>query len=281
MSNPAQKIDPAHVTFTGSIPEVYDTYLGPYLFEFSAKDLADRIKNKIPENGKILEIACGTGISTYYLRQTLPETVKITATDLNPAMLDFAKNKHGNLANVTFEIADALSLPFEKNDFDAIICQFGIMFFPDKGAGLSEMARVLKPGGTMAFNVWDSMENNKAVKIAHETISRFFDSHPPQFLHTPFGFYDIDHIKNLMALAKLNNIAAHILSETAEGHEAANIAKGTVEGNPGVLEINERANASAEEITKAVTKALEATYGSSPITTELQALVFIAEKLDA
>jgi len=279
MSNPTQKTNPAHAAFTGSIPEVYDTYLGPYLFEFSARDLADRIKNKIPERGKILEIACGTGISTYYLRQALPETVIITATDLNPAMLDFAKNKHGHLTNVTFDVADALSLPFEANDFDAVVCQFGIMFFPDKGAGLTEMARVLKPGGTMAFNVWDSMENNKAVKIAHETISRFFDHNPPQFLHTPFGFHDIDHIKTLMAQAQLNNISAHTLSETAEAHEAANIAKGAVEGNPGVLEINERANASAAEITQAVTEALEATYGPSPITTELQALVFIAEKL--
>lgn len=273
--------NPSHVAFTGSIPEVYDTYLGPYLFEFSAKDLAGRIKNKIPENGKILEIACGTGISTDYLRQALPETVTITATDLNPAMLDFAKDKRGHLTNVNFDVADALSLPFEDNDFDAVVCQFGIMFFPDKSAGLAEMTRVLKPGGTMAFNVWDSMENNQAVKIAHETISRYFDSHPPQFLHTPFGFYDIDHIKNLMAQVQLNNIAAHILSETSEEHEAASIAKGTVEGNPGVLEINERANASAEEITQAVTQALEATYGPSPINTELQALVFIAEKLDA
>ncbi len=273
--------NPSHVAFTGSIPEVYDTYLGPYLFEFSAKDLAGRIKNKIPENGKILEIACGTGISTDYLRQALPETVTITATDLNPAMLDFAKGKRGHLTNVTFDVADALSLPFEDNDFDAVVCQFGIMFFPDKSAGLAEMTRVLKPGGTMAFNVWDSMENNQAVKIAHETISRYFDSHPPQFLHTPFGFYDIDHIKDLMAQVQLNNIAAHILSETSEEHEATSIAKGTVEGNPGVLEINERANASAEEITQAVTQALEATYGPSPITTELQALVFIAEKLNA
>ena len=280
MTNPAQTTNPAHVTFTGSIPEIYDTYLGPYLFEFSAKDLADRIKNKIPENGKILEIACGTGISTYYLRRALPETVTISATDLNPAMLDFARNKHCNLANVTFDVADALSLPFEDNNFDAVVCQFGIMFFPDKGAGLAEMTRVLKPNGTMAFNVWDSMENNKAVKIAHETISRFFESHPPQFLHTPFGFYDVDHIKNLMAQVQLDNIVFHTLSETAEGHEAANIAKGTVEGNPGVLEINERASASAAEITQAVTEALEATYGPSPISTELQALVFVAEKPD-
>ncbi|MDH5723222.1 MAG: class I SAM-dependent methyltransferase [Alphaproteobacteria bacterium] len=279
MVNPAQKAESSHTEFTGSIPETYDTYLGPYLFEFSGYDLANRVKNRIPEDGKVLEIACGTGISTYYLRQALPETVSITATDLNPAMLGFAKSKRGDLANVTFGEADALSLSFEDNGFDAVICQFGIMFFPDKAAGLAEMVRVLKPGGMLAFNVWDSMENNKAVKIAHETISKFFESDPPQFLHIPFGFYDIDHIRGLMAKIQLDNIESHIVSEKSEGFEASNIAKGAVEGNPGVLEINERANADAGEITKAVTEALEAEYGPSPITTELQEIVFIATKL--
>jgi len=92
-----------HAAFTGSIPEIYDAHLGPFLFEFSAKDLADRVKHRIPPDGKILEVACGTGISTYHLRQALPSSVHITATDLNSAMLDFAKGKHADLPGVTFE----------------------------------------------------------------------------------------------------------------------------------------------------------------------------------
>ena len=99
-----------HSSFTGSIPEVYDTCLGPYLFEFSARDLADRVKDKIPVDGKIIEVACGTGISTHYLRKALPESVHILATDLNPAMLDFAISKHANLPGVTFEVANAQAI---------------------------------------------------------------------------------------------------------------------------------------------------------------------------
>jgi len=267
-----------HSSFTGSIPEIYDAHLGPMLFEFSAKDLANRVKDKISAESKVLEVACGTGISTHYLREALPQNVHITATDLNPAMLDFAKNKHANLSGVTFEIADALSLPFDDQVFDAVICQFGIMFFPDKSEGLSEMARTLKPGGILAFNVWDSMEQNRSVALAHETITSFFEIDPPQFLTTPFGFYDVDHIKSLMTQTGFTNIESHIVSETVEGLDATHIAKGFVEGNPGVIEINERATVEVSLVTKATADALEKAYGSSPLKIKFQEIVFTAIK---
>ncbi len=267
-----------HASFTGSIPEIYDAHLGPFLFEFSAKDLADRVKDSIPPDSKILEVACGTGISTYYLRQALPESVHITATDLNPAMLDFAKDKHADISNVTFDLADALSLPFDDRAFDAVICQFGIMFFPDKIKGLAEMARVLKSDGILAFNVWDSLEQNKPAAIAHETIASFFESDPPQFLTTPFGFYDVGHIKSLLAQTQFENIESHVVPELAKELEAAHIAKGFVEGNPGVIEINERATVEASVVTKAVADVLEKAYGPSPLEIELQEIVFTATK---
>ncbi|MDH5480245.1 MAG: methyltransferase domain-containing protein [Nitrosomonas sp.] len=267
-----------HSSFTGSIPEIYDAHLGPFLFEFSAKDLASRIKDSIPPDGKILEVACGTGISTYHLRQALSESVHITATDLNPAMLDFAKSKHANIPGVTFEVADALSLSFDDHAFDAVVCQFGIMFFPDKNKGLAEMARTLKPGGVLAFNVWDSLENNQSASIAHQTIASFFESDPPKFLTTPFGFYDIDHIKGLINQAGLKDIASHTVSELIEILDAAHIAKGYVEGNPGVLEINERATVAASVVTKATADALEKAYGSTPFEIEFQEIVFTATK---
>lgn len=267
-----------HSSFTGSIPEIYDAHLGPFLFEFSAKDLADRVKDSIPPDGRVLEVACGTGISTYHLRQALPPSVHITATDLNSAMLDFAKSKPTQLSNVTFQVADALSLSFDDQAFDAVICQFGIMFFPDKHRGLAEMARTLKPGGMLAFNVWDSLEQNKSALIAHQTIASFFESNPPQFLTTPFGFYDIDHIKDLITQAGLKDIVSHTVSELIEVVDAAHIAKGYVEGNPGVLEINERATVAASEVTKATAAALEKAYGSSPLKIAFQEIVFTATK---
>jgi ubiquinone/menaquinone biosynthesis C-methylase UbiE len=270
----------SHSQFTGSIPEIYDTCLGPLLFEFSAKDLAERVGEAIPPKGDIFEVACGTGILTYHLRKTLPDTVRIVATDLNEAMLEHARKKRSNFLGVTFEKADALSLPFEDGGFDAVVCQFGIMFFPDKLKGLMEMMRVLKPGGFLAFNVWDSLQQNPCAAIAHETIARFVEGDPPQFLKTPFGFHDIEHIKTLLAQAGLENTEYHVVSEVIEGLEAAQIAKGLVEGNPGIIEINERATVEASEVTKAVSKAIEDAFAPQPLKIPLQEIVFKASKPD-
>jgi ubiquinone/menaquinone biosynthesis C-methylase UbiE len=268
----------SHSQFTGSIPKVYDAHLGPLLFEFSARDLAERVKDRIPLKSRILEVACGTGIFTYHLRKTLSRTTEILATDLNEAMLQFAKNKLATLPGITFEVADALSLSFEDQYFDAALCQFGIMFFPDKPKGLAEMTRVLKPGGVLAFNVWDSLKQNPCAEISHETIASFFKDEPPQFLKTPFGFFDIDHIQILLAQAGLKNIECHVVSEIIEGLDPAHIAKGFVEGNPGIIEINERAMVEASEVTKAVAEALEVAFGPAPLKIPLQEIVFIATK---
>jgi SAM-dependent methyltransferase len=268
----------SHSQFTGSIPEIYDAHLGPLLFEFSARDLAERVQGHIPDQGKILEVACGTGISTEFLRGAIPESVEILATDLNPAMLEVARNKRAHLKGVSFEMADALALPFEDSRFDAVLCQFGIMFFPDKAQGLAEMVRVLKPGGTLAFNVWGSMRDNPAVLLAHETISRFFDADPPQFLKVPFGFHDVDNVGNLLAEAGLGGISHHVVSEVIEGLGAEFIARGLVEGNPGVIEINQRARASAEEVTRAVACELKKEFGPEPLAIPLQEIVFLSTR---
>ncbi len=268
----------SHSQFTGTIPEIYDTYLGPLLFEFTAKDLASRVRDHIASHSKILEVACGTGIATNHFRKASPETAVILATDLNGAMIEHAQKKQGHLPGVTFEIADAMALPFEDLEFDLVLCQFGIMFFPDKLKALTEMSRVLKPGGRLAFNVWDSFEQNKCVAIAHETISGFFDDEPPKFLKTPFGFYDIDPIKNLLAQAGFHNIEFDIVSETIEGLDPVHVARGLVEGNPGIIEINERAIAKASEVTKAVAQAIEDEFGPRPLKIPLQAIAFKATK---
>jgi len=271
-------MDDSHSQFTGSIPEIYDAHLGPLLFEFSARDLAERVAGRIPPGGSLLEVACGTGISTEFLRRALPEPVEILATDLNPAMLEIARKKRAHLKGVSFEAADALALPFEDSRFDAVLCQFGIMFFPDKPRGLAEMVRVLKPGGTLAFNVWGSMLENPAVLLAHETISRFFDADPPEFLKVPFGFHDVENVRGLLAAAGLGGISHHVVSEVIEGLGAEFIARGLVEGNPGVIEINQRSRASAGEVTRAVARELEKEFGPEPLSIPLKEIVFLSTR---
>ncbi len=120
----------SHTDFSGSIPTVYDTCLGPLLFEFPAADIANRVAGVV-DRGRVLEIACGTGISTQFLRQELAPEVEIVATDLNIGMLEYAQEHRGALPGVRYELADALALPYEDRSFEGVVCQFGIMFFPD------------------------------------------------------------------------------------------------------------------------------------------------------
>lgn len=269
----------SHCQFDGSIPEVYDAHLGPLLFDFSGADLAARVESHLTEGGHVLEVACGTGISTEHLRRVLPPaTTRILATDLNEAMITFAQSKRGNLPEVVFEPADVLELPYGEQEFDAVVCQFGLMFFPDKLAGLAEMARVLKPGGLLAFNVWDSHEHNQVAEISHRTIAGFFPDNPPEFLKLPFGCAEIDPIKTLIQRVGFVDLNIHIVSAVIKRPDAHHVARGFVAGNPGIHEIRERASAGPEEIIEAVAAAVEAEFGPVPLQIPLQEIVYLATK---
>src|ERR1700687_3921523 len=138
-------------SFSGSMPEFYDRFLVPVMFEPFARDLAGRVQGLT--SGHVLEIAAGTGVVTRALARDLPAEIVITATDLNAAMLDRAKS-HAGMERVRWQEADALALPFGDRLFDCVVCQFGVMFFPDKQAGFREALRVLQPGGRFLFSVW-------------------------------------------------------------------------------------------------------------------------------
>jgi len=148
--------------FAGSIPQFYDQKLGNLLFAPYGADMAARLKSLVA--GRLLEIAAGTGIVTRQLAIHLPHAVEIVATDLNQPMLDYAASQPG-LARVKWEPADAQALPFPSESFDAIVCQFGVMFFPDRGAAYAETRRVLKPGGAFLFNAWDRIEDNEFAEV--------------------------------------------------------------------------------------------------------------------
>ena len=267
-----------HSQFIGSIPQVYDEHLGPLLFEFSAADITSRLAAVCPNVKDILEVACGTGISTRHLRQKFSLDTHILATDLNQAMLNYAESQQPGLENVTLAEADAQDLKFADNSFDAILCQFGVMFFPDKEAALKEFARVLRPGGILAYNVWGSLADNPVVQIAQNTIANFFHTDPPNFLEVPFGFSDIDANCNLIHQAGLMGLDIQKVNATVERPSALTIARGFVEGNPGILQIQQRATANVEDIIAAVADAIDAEYSTTPLQVPLTETVFLAYK---
>ncbi len=179
--------------FTGSIPELYEVHLVPLIFEPYAVDLADRLASR--SLTCVLEIAAGTGVVTRALASMLPDSVSIVATDLNQPMLDHA-SALGTKRAVEWRQADAMQLPFQDGAFDAVVCQFGVMFFPEKSRAYSEARRVLRSGGVFIFNVWDRIEENEFANTVTTALETLFPEDPPRFLaRTPHGYYDHETIK--------------------------------------------------------------------------------------
>ena len=262
--------------FVGDIPTYYDAGLGPHLFVDYAADLASRAAASKPK--RVLEVAAGTGIVTRMLRDVLPGSSHLIASDLYTPMLTIAKRKFADDAKVEFQTADATELPFDNETFDAMVCQFGIMFFPDKDRSYREAARVLKTSGEYHFNVWDSFEFNAFARITHETVGQFFNQNAPVFYALPFSYHRIDEIKASLVRVGFNDISAHVLKIDKTIPEAHAFAKGLIFGNPIIEEICSRGTADPNEIVAAVATALRRAFGNDPGHMSLQAIVFRAAK---
>lgn len=247
-----------NISFSGNIPENYDRYLGPFLFEPYAQDIVERINN--PDAKNILEIACGTGRVTKYLRKAFPYTVKLIATDINTDMLKVAK-KNIQDNSVEFKVVDAVDLPFADNTFDLIICQFGYMFVPDKSKAFSEAFRVLKKGGCLLFNTWDKIDNNPLVHTVNKIVIDFFESSPPQFYQIPFSMYKKDEILKLMKDAKFTNINIAKVKKESSSHSALEVVKGLITGNPVYNEIVQKDPSAPKILTENAEKKVVKMFG--------------------
>lgn len=240
--------------FTGSVPENYDRYLGPRIFNAYAEELCNRAAALRPES--VLELAAGTGILTRRLRDTLPAHTDIVATDLNLPMLEVAKGRFQADENVRFETADATDLSYAAGEFDQVVCQFGIMFFPDKEQSFAEAYRLLRPGGSYLFNVWGSLTTNPFARIAHEAVVDMFPDNPPGFYKVPFSYHDADVIKAALLNAGFARVEFDTQDMLSPVGSALDFARGLVFGNPLEEEIVMR-DGDPEEVCTAIAAALE------------------------
>ena len=260
--------------FAGSIPALYEKYLGSLLFQPYAEVMASRLDGLT--QGRVLETAAGTGIVTRALAKALPGDVEIVATDLNQAMLDLASGKL-QAPNVRWQQADAHALPFDDASFDAVVCQFGVMFFPDKQAGFREALRVLKPGGRFLFNVWDSLDRNEVSRIVSEAAGKAFPNDPPRFVErVPFGYFDPDRIRGEVQQAGFENVEIDVVEKVTTAPSAREPATGLCQGSPLRAEIEARGPDRLDEVTAQVADALAARFGAGPVENRMSALVVTA-----
>lgn len=264
-------------SFVGAIPFNYDKYFVPLIFEDYAADMAKRVSSSSAES--VLEIGAGTGVVTRHLRDLLPQDVRITATDLNDAMLDLAKEKFVADDNIEFRQANAMSLPFADSSFDAVVCQFSIMFFPDKLEASREVARVLKPGGKYYFNVWDSYEHNHVAGTVQEAIASLYPNDPPRFYDLPYGYFQIDPIKTMLGEAGFGEINIAVLPRDSVSESSRHVAYAMTLGSPMYSQLVERPDHTTDHILDVVDQAVANAHGASPVKAKMQGIVFEATSL--
>lgn len=263
--------------FAGAIPEFYDRYLVPLLFEPYAADLALRVAALDP--ARVLETAAGTGVLTRAMTQALPARVELIATDLNPSMLDRAAAV-GTSRPVQWQRADAAHLSFDDASFDVVVCQFGAMFFADKVRAFAEARRVLRGGGVLLLSVWDRIEDNEFAHTITTALAIRFPADPPLFLaRTPHGYCDRQAIAADLASAgfgaapRIETIAARSRALSARVPAIA-----YCQGTPLRNEIEARAGADLAEVTSLCAAAIARRFGEAPVDARIQAHVVSVER---
>lgn len=261
--------------FIGDIPRYYDEGLGPVIFADYAEMLARRAAGHQP--ARVLELAAGTGIASRLLRNYLPVTAELVVTDLNPPMLEVARAKFDPAEKVAFAQADALQLDYPDASFDQVVCQFGVMFFPDKVRSFGEVARVLRPGGRYVFNSWGSLAENPFAQLVQDVSDEMFPTDPPGFYRVPFSYADPARTVADLEAGGLRNVTAEIIPIDKAVASWAVFARGIVFGNPIIDEIVERGQTGPEQVATAVEARFRNAFGPEPGPMPLKATVFTAE----
>lgn len=259
--------------FAGSIPELYDTVLVPMMFLDYAEDVAAEVAGAAPHD--VLETAAGTGAVTRALHRRLPSAT-ITATDLSPAMLERAATVLPPSDHVRWTPADAQDLPFDDDSFDAVVCQFGAMFFPDRAGAYTEAHRVLRPGGHLALVLWGRIEDNEATLAVDGALATLFPDDPPPFLRrTPFGYTDVATIRAELEDAGFTDVDIRSIEHRSRPTSARDIAISHCQGSPVANVLAER-HLDPVRVTTDVTRILEERWGDKPFAGRLSANIVTA-----
>lgn len=267
----------SHVAFTGSVPRSYQDLLVPIKFEPYATDLAARVEGHLHAGGAVLEAAAGTGVVTRELERRLGAGTRLVATDLNPDMIAVAREQSTRPETEHVQ-ADATALPFEDGAFNAVACQFGVMFYPDEARGHAEARRVLKQGGWYCFNVWDDFNSNPMMQCLQSSLDALSPSDPPRFFSVPFRPLDATGIVRTLQRAGFGEVRMTVLTKTCRVPSSCVISTGVLQSTPLGHELAERGLEGAPE---AMERGLAETFADGDadraFEVPMQAVVFEAE----
>jgi ubiquinone/menaquinone biosynthesis C-methylase UbiE len=259
--------------FSGSIPEYYDSILGPAQLNALAADMVKRIP--VRPKGDVLELACGTGIVTQRLRERVDSNFRLVATDLSDAMLAYARSKVRG--KIDWRVADAAALPFKDETFGAVVCALGVMFVPDKPKLFSEMRRVMFEGGMVLFNCWDRLEMNPHAQAASAVMQELFPGDAEMdFSKIPYSFNDEPAIRALLEGARFRNVEIEKVKLQVDCPSAKTFATGQIRGTPRSVLI-EKKGGNVDAVIEKVAERLAAAGGAEPFRVQANVLVVRAQ----
>jgi SAM-dependent methyltransferase len=246
--------------------------IGPFLFEPFARHTAERIRARAPRT--VLETACCTGIVTRRLREALSRDALLVASDPDERMLGVGRRTVGTATNVSWTRADLCKLQFSDGDFDAMVCQFGLMFAADKLAAVREARRVLQPGSSFLVTTWAPLDRNPVVALVHRTLGAMFPEHPPQhFAHASFAYGDPDLLNDLLLAGGFQDVVVDVVEKATSSPSAHELAAGLIEGYPLIHEIRQRGKVAVLAAIGAVAQAIRRQFGDAPVRARITALV--------
>lgn len=267
--------------FTGSVPEAYDAFMVPLLFQPYADRLAalaaGRPAARLPSHD-VLEVAAGTGVLSRALGAALPDA-EITATDVSPDMLEVAA-RHPTPGRLTYRRADAGALPFADASFDLVVSQFGIMFFPDRVGALAQFRRVLRPGGEVLVLTWDSLAANPLVDAAFTAIGELVPGQR-EFVGTgPHGYHDPARLRADAEAAGLRVDSCAPMRLTVTAPSARDVAVAFTLGSP-VRAALQQHGMDPGPVVDAAEAAVRVRFGDGPVSAELSALLLSGTRTDS
>jgi SAM-dependent methyltransferase len=262
-------------SFTGRIPEYYDRCLGPAYFGPFARELAQRVP--ADPAGDVLEIACGSGLVTRHLRARIGGQVRLVATDVSAAMVEYARKALADVAGVEWREANAIALPFDDGTFGAVVCGLGMMFMPDKAAAFRELRRVLMKDGVLHFSVWDAIDKVPHADAAAEVIEGLVPGDPELRFRAPYEMHDPQLLRVLLGQSGFADVRIETVRLPVEADSARTLAVGAIRGTPRSALIEQKGIALDTVIDK-LTARLAEVGGAAPYRSYAQALVVSARK---
>ncbi|MGH2560745.1 MAG: methyltransferase domain-containing protein [Thermomicrobiales bacterium] len=252
--------------------ETYEKQLVPALFAEWAPRLVDAAG--VQQGDWVLDVACGTGVVAREAAERVGSAGRVTGLDLNPGMLAVARRLRPDL---TWREGDATALPFADGAFDRVLCQFALMYVPDRVAALREMRRVLAPAGTVGLAVWNAIDHSPAFVLLSEILARHAGPRAADILRSPFVLGDLDEVRSLLTAAELSVLRTETRVGAATFSSVDAFVHAEVDGSPLAGLLHAHGDAVYQHVIKETREALRPFCSQRGLSSPIEAHLFVAQ----